>query len=1004
MLRTTATLVRGSLAAGALLIAALAAHPARAQNALNPFKNYFVTGDYLAVGVGLQHTGVNGFATGTLTVDPAQIPPGAEVVAAHLYWQTISSSGTPDPSVLQGAKFKGNDISNIAVLLTKAGSAPCWSGGGATGDSGGSKATWSFRADVQRFFPRVRPANPNEPVQVQVTGSHTVTLPDMGTSNQLPSTLGAGLVIVYRVTGYDPATGYQRPRMPLRAVVLYDGGFTMNNQNQQMQLTLQGFYEASRTSPLARMTHLVADGQANKTERVQITSTASSADNRLVAINPFGGNTGFEAVTFQNVPLEPGAMKATVTVDPGGSGSFDCLSWNSVVMSMLAQDRDGDGVLDVLESRAEWSSKPSRLASVYPSWPLTDPTGAPLPDLGAMGLNPDVQDVVVHVDYLTGADGHSHLPARSALQAVATALHNAPPRPSLVASGLCAANAAPGQCPIAVHFDVGSNYQPPPSFRLSTCASASTWTTDCAIVPVAQAKGGNAIPETPCSASGFTPSGARCAFRSFAGVVGWKNGLRAYRDAPVNRAQGAAPCSPGQTGCEPRMPRNRKDIARYALFAHALGYGSPTDPGVPRKTSGIAECGGDLMVTLGSWDFQTGTVFMQGSTLLHELGHTLCLKHGGLMDSGALEPNCKPNYQSVMNYLFQVRGLLTPQGVPTIDLSKQVLPPLTESALGESTGLGTATPYLPRWFAPASASYIATALGTTPATRRCDGSRLQPGDPAYVRIDGDPRLLPAVDWNGNGQIGGTAALDVNYDGAPGQSLTGANDFATMDLRQVGARRAVGSQALSYSVIDPTTGVAPVPPAPAVGGGLSLDTGFGDLGFGDLGFGDLGFGDLGFGDLGFGDLGFGDLGFGDLGFGDLGVPADEALGPGDLNLDTAGSLGNAPNTFAATVLKHNGGIQLAWFPPHVGLPLAYQVYRVEGASVTPVNFAARAPVANVAGTVTTITDISQALKNNRTYTYFVVATLPPPPECTPTPAYNCVDNQQSSVSNFATVTY
>jgi hypothetical protein len=138
----------------------------------------------------------------------------------------------------------------------------------------------------------------------------------MGGSNQLPSTLGAGLVIVYRVAGYDPATGYQTPRMPLRAVILYDGGFTMNNQTPQMQVTLQGFYEASRASPNARMTHLVANGQSNKTERADH-STASVGDNRVVAINPFGGNTGFEAVTFQSVPLEPGAMKATVTVDPG---------------------------------------------------------------------------------------------------------------------------------------------------------------------------------------------------------------------------------------------------------------------------------------------------------------------------------------------------------------------------------------------------------------------------------------------------------------------------------------------------------------------------------------------------------------------------------------------------------------------------------------------------------------------------------------------------------------
>ena len=54
------------------------------------------------------------------------------------------------------------------------------------------------------------------------------------------------------------------------------------------------------------------------------------------------------------------------------------------------------------------------------------------------------------------------------------------------------------------------------------------------------------------------------------------------------------------------LPRNRKDIFHYALFAHALGYPSPTDPAQPRKTSGISDVsGGDLMVTLGLWDNQT---------------------------------------------------------------------------------------------------------------------------------------------------------------------------------------------------------------------------------------------------------------------------------------------------------------------------------------------------------------------------------------------------------------
>src|SRR5215472_7416388 len=197
-----------ALAATVLLVPPMAS----AQQNLQYFKNYFVTGDYVVASVGLQHTGVNGLATGTIAIDPAQLPAGAEVVAAYLYWQTISSSGAPDPSALAGAKFKKNDISASAVLLSPAGSAPCWSSGGATGSSNGSKATWSYRADVLPFFPRIRPADPSQPVQVQVTGSHEVTLPDMGTSNQLPSTLGAALVLVYRVSGYDPATNYQAPR------------------------------------------------------------------------------------------------------------------------------------------------------------------------------------------------------------------------------------------------------------------------------------------------------------------------------------------------------------------------------------------------------------------------------------------------------------------------------------------------------------------------------------------------------------------------------------------------------------------------------------------------------------------------------------------------------------------------------------------------------------------------------------------------------------------------
>src|SRR5499426_449166 len=94
------------LAVAALILFSVTV-PASAQNTLAPFKNYFVTGDYVAAGVALEDTGVGGRATGTITIDPAAIPADAEIVAAYLYWLSVSSSGAPSSSALTGAKFKG---------------------------------------------------------------------------------------------------------------------------------------------------------------------------------------------------------------------------------------------------------------------------------------------------------------------------------------------------------------------------------------------------------------------------------------------------------------------------------------------------------------------------------------------------------------------------------------------------------------------------------------------------------------------------------------------------------------------------------------------------------------------------------------------------------------------------------------------------------------------------------------------------------------------------------
>ncbi len=562
-----------------------------------------------------------------------------------------------------------------------------------------------------------------------------------------------------------------------------------------------------------------------------------------------------------------------------------CLTFGASVLSTVVQDRDGDGLLDVWESQSEWSSKPSRLASVYGSWPLTEPTGEALPNLQPMGANPDVQDVFVQIDYMVGSDGHTHLPTKPALDAIATTFHNAAPRPSLVARGNCSASASSGQCPIAIHFDVGSNYQPSATLSAAACAAVATWTPDCAIVPVVAGPKAGQIAEVLCTAAGALAGSnppEPCAFPGYPGVVGWKNGERAFRDAPVDVATHTVACTLGQTGCEPRMPRNRKDMFHYALMAHALGYPSIENPHIPVANSGIADSnGGDLMITLGFWDQRSRHAASCKRPLsMHELGHNFGLRHGGVLPAGVLEANCKPNYQSVMNYMFQVRGLWNSQGVPVVDYSRQLLPTLRESALMEATGFGATPAYQARWYAPLASNFIDSAIGTTPAPRHCDGTPVGATEPAYVIADADRALA------GRSTGTPTASSPAPNRKTPISTASWARHLpARMTTRpwicaRVGGRRSVGSRSLSYSVVDPATGIAPTPPAPPLGGGLSLDTQITDLGYGDLGYGDLGYGDLGYGDLGYGDLGYGDLGYGDLGYGDLGAPLDGPLSKGE----------------------------------------------------------------------------------------------------------------------------
>jgi hypothetical protein len=207
-----------------------------------------------------------------------------------------------------------------------------------------------------------------------------------------------------------------------------------------------------------------------------------------------------------------------------------------------------------------------------------------------------------------------------------------------------------------------------------------------AAAPVLNASGGNGIAlhanttfdeEIPEAAFKVTGTGAGT-------LDGYKQGsltnpCDGYFGSPADRA---AP------DCFQRL--SARGLAyRWGLFGYDYTEGG--------GSSGFAEGigGNEFTVTLATWNLanvlnsgggaaqcQTTSAcrrIMDAGTMMHEFGHSLGLHHGG-QD----EDQYKPNYLSVMNYMFQMRGRVKDR---PLDYSRWALPSLDETHLTDASGV-----------------------------------------------------------------------------------------------------------------------------------------------------------------------------------------------------------------------------------------------------------------------------------------------------------------------------
>jgi hypothetical protein len=374
--------------------------------------------------------------------------------------------------------------------------------------------------------------------------------------------------------------------------------------------------------------------------------------------------TGFTLYDPVATAKKDQAGVARPTVDPGDHFvTFDATTASGDEVVRAAQlDTDGDGLYDHWERAAGGID--------------IDQDGTVDLDLSALGADPKHKDLFMEIDWLKpdAATGRDFSPQKEALDFFDTAMRNAP------------LTNPDGTTGVSVHIDAGSSI-PGLSRNMGGIAlqggdlisQAGTGnhihvlyfgTTD----PVAALGGGTDAVGRP-----FVARSLESVKQTFFGTTTKDARELAFKYVVFADSHGA-----GMVGGVVQLSGS-SGVAEAGVFNSAKdGTGKQIDTRFIPGNDAIISVGGARSWVGGRLTVPTPAVgapasipepvgFLQGQTLLHEVGHTLGLLHGGndSLTSGpptAVTPALKPNYRSLMNYAYQLHP--DPTGALVRDYSR----------------------------------------------------------------------------------------------------------------------------------------------------------------------------------------------------------------------------------------------------------------------------------------------------------------------------------------------